>query len=293
MAQGIEVHHLRGTKEFVPADLAILHVDLSVVPQAYASFAARYPKVLNGTVLDIRKRSFSKLFLQSPEDHHGPVIVKSNLNAGGWPERIHRPPGEPQLVSFVMRVLARACGRLPFSSPGARIFEPSQYEVYPSANLVPSRIYQDSRLIVEKFVPERRGRRYCHRRYYFLGDTEVNQVWLGSHPICANDEDGSDEDAQEVPIPQELRDFRRRMEIDFGKIDYVLGRKGEPIVFDVNKTPFGFCQKPADRPWLHKLCGDLQGGIHAFLPLAENDRKTGLFSIGTGEERRPVKGGIC
>lgn len=77
---------------------------------------------------------------------------------------------------------------------------------YPSATLVPAAIYLDPRLIVEQFVPERRGQWYCHRRYYFLAEAEVNQVWIGTKAICANDEDG--DVVEDAPIPAQLRDFR-------------------------------------------------------------------------------------
>ena len=40
---------------FVPGDVGILHVDLSVVPDPYLESAARYPVVLNGGISDIRK----------------------------------------------------------------------------------------------------------------------------------------------------------------------------------------------------------------------------------------------
>jgi hypothetical protein len=47
---GHEVVYLYGTGRFVPADLLLVHVDLSVVPEPYLVFAARYPVVLNGRV---------------------------------------------------------------------------------------------------------------------------------------------------------------------------------------------------------------------------------------------------
>jgi hypothetical protein len=58
---GLEVVYLYGTDRFVPADLALVHVDLSVVPEPYLEFAARYPIVLNGRVRDIRKTVTSRL----------------------------------------------------------------------------------------------------------------------------------------------------------------------------------------------------------------------------------------
>jgi hypothetical protein len=61
--EGNEVIFLFGVKKFVPADLIIVHVDLSVVPDKYLAFAQQYPIVLNGEVKDIRKSTFSKTAL--------------------------------------------------------------------------------------------------------------------------------------------------------------------------------------------------------------------------------------
>jgi hypothetical protein len=255
----IEVHHLYGTSKFVPADLAILHVDLSVVPARYADFARRYPVFVNAGVLDIRKRRFSTLALDASGSHAGAVIVKTNLNAGGAPERLIRQRTAPRPVALTRRALGRLSRLLGLSSG---IVGSSTYKVYRTAADAPARYYRDPRLIVEKFVPERRGRHYCHRRYYFLGEAEVNQVWLGTRPICVNDEDGV---AEDVPVRPELREFRRRFAIEYGKIDYVLGPSDEVVVFDMNKTPWGACSDPDDQPWLDHLCQGLRTGIDDFI----------------------------
>ena len=71
---------------FVPADVALLHVDLSVVPDSYRRLAERYPLVLNGSVLDIRKRRFSQQLLDHQTPYSGKVIVKTDWNVNGWRE---------------------------------------------------------------------------------------------------------------------------------------------------------------------------------------------------------------
>ena len=53
--RGAAVEHLYGVRDFRPADLLVLHVDLSVVPDEYLRFAERYPIVVNGRLVDIRK----------------------------------------------------------------------------------------------------------------------------------------------------------------------------------------------------------------------------------------------
>jgi hypothetical protein len=254
----IDVRHVYGVSYDTPADLAILHVDLSVVPTAYADLARRYPVALNAGVTDIRKRAVSALLLADPADFDGPVIVKTDLNAGGAPERKVGEYTMPPVFRKLRRQLRKASLRLGRASHAEQIA--ARYRVYPTAAEVPDAIYSDPALVVEKFVPERCGRFYCQRRYYFLGDAEVNQLWLGTAPICFNDIDGV-EHVEEAPVPPDIRAFRRRFGIDFGKIDYVLGEKGEAIVLDVNKTPSGACRNPAHRPWLHRLCETLETGL--------------------------------
>ena len=57
---GHEVRFVFGPGQFVPADIAVLHVDLSVVPEPYLELAARYPVGINGRVRDIRHSAFSR-----------------------------------------------------------------------------------------------------------------------------------------------------------------------------------------------------------------------------------------
>lgn len=272
---GVRVHHLYGTATFVPADVAILHVDLSVVPRKYADFARRYPVSLNTDALDIRKRRFSTLALDGTEPYQGPVIVKTDLNAGGKPERQLRRRMDPPAVVWARRALAGFC-RSVGCWPQDRIVGASTYQVYPSPAEVPRTCFRSPSLIVEKFVPERRDGYYCHRRYYVLGDAEVNQVWLGTQPICAGDNDGV---ARDVPVPAELRRFRRRFRIEYGKIDYVRGPSGEIFVLDVNKTPWGACSDPDDQPWLDGLCVGLRGGIDRFVRRARCGVDAGIRRV--------------
>ena len=51
---GATVFNLFGVKNFVPADLVFVHVDLSCVPQAYQDFAGRYPRQINMDAVDIK-----------------------------------------------------------------------------------------------------------------------------------------------------------------------------------------------------------------------------------------------
>jgi hypothetical protein len=87
-ADGHEVINLFGVSRFEPADLILVHVNLSVVPGEYIEFASRYPIALNSGVRDIRKSTISRNLVRPGEGWDGPVIVKSDLNYAGLPERV-------------------------------------------------------------------------------------------------------------------------------------------------------------------------------------------------------------
>jgi len=254
--RSIEVKNVFGTSRLEPADVAFLHVDLSVVPQAYTRFVKRYPVAFNAGITDIRKRTYSRLEVENPAMCEGPVIVKSNFNASGKPERrIARARPAP------FRLAARLSMALGFGGNiGARkLADP--YAVYASAKDVPEEFFADDDFIVERFVPERDGDYYCHRRYYFLGSVEVFQLWLGRQKICRGDTDG-DEGIETEPS-SELQAFRKSMAMDFGKIDYVHDDSGKPVILDVNTTPGCFCKCVEDEIWRDELCDRLQWGLPA------------------------------
>jgi hypothetical protein len=75
------------SKSRLKADILIVHVDLTCVPDEYLEFAQKFPVVLNGQIKDVSKRSFSSLAIQTDSDYKGEVIVKTNANYAGWPEK--------------------------------------------------------------------------------------------------------------------------------------------------------------------------------------------------------------
>jgi hypothetical protein len=111
--------------------LVVVHVDLSVVPESDLAFARRYRIVLNGHACDIRKSSFSESILHRGAAYVGKVIVKSDLNYAGEPER--RFAATPSLLqSVVSRVRNR------YRRSRALRFEHSRdYRVYDHLREVP------------------------------------------------------------------------------------------------------------------------------------------------------------
>jgi hypothetical protein len=218
-AMGLGVELVTDPEEPASADLAILHVSLSVVPEEYRRLSERYPRTLNGSVLDIRKRRFSRLLVDREDRHAGPVIVKTDWNAGGIRE----------LRGSKWR--ARLETARPWSRRRA---EPSgHYHVYPSVERVPRGVWRNPGLVVERFVAERSGNLFVCRHWLFLGSGEIGRRTVSPDPIVKFR--GAMETLSE-PVPAGLRRIRQAMGFEYGKFDYgIVG--GELVLYDVNRTP--------------------------------------------------------
>ena len=237
---GWRVLDVAGCSRQVPADVVFLHVDLSLVPKSYQDFAAGYPIAINRNVNDIRKTSYSRNRVRPGDGFEGPVIVKTVLNHAGLPELMHRYP---------RRSLRGALARRGIRFPGCdlpnysyTITGKQDYRIYSSARQVPTEIFDCPDLIVEKFLPERHGERYCLREWYFFGDVSVNHVELSDDPISTF---GEAAPHLSEPTPPELVQLRRELGIDYGKIDYAMN-DGKAVLFDVNKT-IGTRNPPTER----------------------------------------------
>lgn len=211
-ADGHRVKFVFGVNKFVPADLAILHVDLSVVPDEYIEFGRRYPLTLNGEVNDIRKSVISTNLVRSGNTYSGPVMVKSDLNYGGFPERrLNR-----------------------FQDPGSAsgIDSPLDYRVFDNLHAVPEAVWNSPELVVEKFLPEFDGDLYCIRNYLFLGDQMNCMRRFSKHPVVNGKTQTGKEEIEPHP---EIVELRHKLGFDYGKFDYVI-HNGQAILLDANKT---------------------------------------------------------
>ena len=104
---GLRVEVATERDPFVEADVALLHAGQSLVPDTLRRLADRYPRVLNGSVLDIRKRTFSRMMVDRHDGAaHGPVIVKTDWNYAGAPEFVRQTQH-----SLAGRVRGRMIGR--------------------------------------------------------------------------------------------------------------------------------------------------------------------------------------
>jgi hypothetical protein len=218
---GLEVGYLYGTGRFVPADLVLAHVDLSVVPEPYLEFAARYPIVLNGRVRDIRKTVTSRYLVRPGDDWDGPVIVKADLNHGGYPEYLSSLTGLRRVR--VVRALRRRLGGIPTSR---------DYRIFERLADVPASLLERPDLVVERFLPAVEDGLYHLHMYQFLGDCERCARLSSPEPVLKAD---TSESARSVEPHPAARAWREELGLDYGKIDYIV-RGEEVILLDANKT---------------------------------------------------------
>jgi len=233
---GNKVFVVFGDRDLVPADIAILHVDLSIVPDSYLELATHYPVVLNGKVRDIRKSTISKNLLVRDAIYSGKVIVKSDLNFAGMPERVVlTTPSSPPTVDFKL---------------------PQDYRVYDSLAQVPERYFDDPRVVVEKFLPEMEDDWYCVRNYLFLGDQTTCYRAVSRNPVVS----GNCWERVEIVEPHpELLEWRQQLNFDYGKFDYVV-HNGRPVLLDTNKT----VGAPPPFPGLEEIWRNRAKGIYAY-----------------------------
>ncbi|WP_119299609.1 hypothetical protein [Dongia deserti] len=264
LESGIRVSVVKKPKARVDADLAILHVDLTVIPQEYLACVRRFVVTVNGEVSDISKRAISTNLLDRGDRYEGPVIVKTNRNCAGYPEeRIARNGWKSRKRRHIVRSALdhfkegyiRARRRRRYGSDSAFL----DYTVFDSMTEVPDAVWSDNDLVVERFLPERINGRYCIRTWLFFGDQDRHAIFFSHDPVIKSHNIVDFERLSEVP--EELRQIRRNLKFDFGKFDYTMV-DGRPVLFDANRTPtIGDFPKERYLP----LAKSLATGIGAFV----------------------------
>jgi hypothetical protein len=241
---GHDVTLAEGLGDWPDADAAVVHVDLSVVPAAYSAAAKRYPIVVNGAATDVRKRLVSRNLVQRNDDWSGPVMIKTDLNFSGIPEKLaaerFRHDGKP--------------ADLP---PGPIVSTTRPYPVLDCSRAVPDDVWDNPGLVVERFLPEQDAQGYWCRAWVFFGDRERCTRYRGTHPIVKSATIVASEPA---PVPDELRAERQRLGFDYGKFDFVV-RDGRAILLDANRTP----SAPPASPQMEASNARLAGGLETLL----------------------------
>lgn len=254
---GLEVSCVYGTRDRREADLLIPHIDLTHTPSEYVEYTRSFPNVANRNVVDISKRSISRHLLRGDEDYVGPVIVKSDNNFGGRPEY--------QLSKHRHPIFARAWRRtapLVEYAFGRRLAWRSwlrEYPVYSSLAEVPAGAFKNRALVVERFLPEREGDQYFTRHYLCLGDHARSTRVAGSTPVLKRAQSTLIDEG--LPVPDQVLDLRRRLGLDYGKIDYTM-HNGQVVILDVNLTPSG----PGTPEGTERVVAALADGIWSLLP---------------------------
>ncbi|MEL6168460.1 MAG: hypothetical protein AAFR35_07190 [Pseudomonadota bacterium] len=207
------------------ADVAILHHNLSCLDPACLPTPPSGVNLVNGRALDIRKRRYSELSLKPGDNWDGQVIVKTDENHFGMPERRQR---RRPLLERLRTRLANRNWKL------ARRLPHRTYPVLDSIDEVPRWVWRDQRYLVERFMPERDGEYFCIRGWLFFGDRGYGYR-IFSHDPMAKVETMVDYEYLR-DFPESLYRARRKAGVDFGKIDYVM-HGDRAIVLDINKTP--------------------------------------------------------
>jgi hypothetical protein len=256
---GHEVDYVFGTRRFTPADLLLLHVDLSVVPRDYLRFAARYPVALNTRIADIRKSTISRNLVRPDDGWEGPVIVKSDLNYAGQPEQVLGGNWVEQKFPVWRKVVRHAPRIVRWRKP---ITQWQDYEVFTRIAEVPPALLRSRKVVVEKFRPEREGGLYHLRIYQFLGDRYSCSRLASSSPVIKAQNSLR---VERVEPHAEILAWRERLGIDYGKLDYVVDN-GEVVLLDVNKTT-GASRHMADAD-LPAMRRHLAEGLYSYLARA-------------------------
>lgn len=248
----ISVHHGPPAADADRANIAILHVDLTLVPQPYLEFVRAHPVAVNVGVADISKRRISQQMVHRGDGYNGPVIVKTNRNSGGLREAMLAARR-----SRLRRFTARLRNRLPWSCRSE--LPTDRYPIFPSPQHVPWPVWHNPHLVVEQFLAERQDDLYCLRTWVFFGDRETNSLSLSREPIVKAHNIVRRQVIDEVP--PELRRIRSQLNFQFGKFDYAIV-DGQPVLYDANRTP---TLPPAAGDALMPRIRHLAEGIGSFL----------------------------
>ena len=223
-----------GPSSLLDADIGIMNIDRTRVPVICLPDNPEGRPLLNAAILDISKRRISKNILRPDSGYTGPVIIKTDANAGGWPEWAAT---SPRILRGASRLLGRALSW--------RLTRQLVYGDYPVLNdpaCVPPWVWQRDDLVVERFIPEREADEYVLRSWLFFGDQEYGVKIFSRFPVVKVRNATRHEYVDEVP--DTIRQARVHLDMDFGKMDYVIAGD-EAILLDVNKTPTVSAASPA------------------------------------------------
>ncbi len=260
--QGHSVINLKGVDGPLPAaDLLIMHVNLTVVPQEYVRAAERYSVVINRNVIDISKPAFSQIIVKHDDHYQGPVIIKTRNNYGGLPERqINNLNGKRGLDNMAQKLWQK----YEWLRPWCKAEWLTNYPIFESVQKVPPGIWRNEHLVVEKYLPERdRDGYYRVREWIFLGDREIHFINISPEPVVRGINAYRREYLTTDEVPTELRTIRSKLGFDYGKFDYAI-YNSMPVLYDINKT-IGVARNLRERPEAMEHIERLSQGLEYYL----------------------------
>jgi hypothetical protein len=243
-ASGHRVVFHRGVSPPPPGDVALVHHDLTVIPDSYRALERHYPRVINSRTWDIRKSVYSTVRLARDDPWPGKVIIKTEANHGGH-------------IDDALRRMAIDEG-IATDIPERALMD--SYFLCESMRHVPSGIWDMAGVIVEKFVPERDANGNYIRIWTFLGSRERCMRYCSDDLLIRI---GNFKSREPVDVPEAMRAWREKLGFEFGKFDYVL-HGGEYILLDANRTP-GAPGDLAGEPSVAAAWDRISLGIEEFL----------------------------
>ncbi len=254
------------------ARVVVMHIDTSETDGVlehesalYDSLAARGVVTLNAHATDVRKRTLHERLAthglpSAAATHAGPaderVIIKTNLNAAGGPER--------RLVARGDQTLERFTGGL-----NDEVRRQEAYRVC-RRDEVPDAAWSDSTLVIERYIENPEG---AYFRVHGVGPaTVVSQIWtdlaIKHQRFGARRREHSffwTVDGEDIALGAASADAARAagvgrraasaMQLEFHGTDCVMDADGTIVPVDVNKTPYWGTPEPRPGVLEHLRCG--------------------------------------
>jgi hypothetical protein len=225
-----------GPPKRLDGDIGILHIDRTWISDTSLPDNPKGRLLLNGSILDISKRRISSNLLGRDYSYIGPVIIKTNANCFGWPER--SATSSWTMLRFYQKVMEKNLSwRL------KQQFPPGGYPVLDSIGDIPACVWRRDDLVVEKFLPEMEGDEFVLRMWVFFGDKEYGIRMFSRNPVVKAG--GITRYEYINNVPDSIRKVRDKLGMDFGKFDYVIVN-GDAVLLDVNKTPTVVAPNPSN-----------------------------------------------
>lgn len=238
------------------AECGLLHYDATDIEPKFIDYISKFPSSINGNAITINKSLFSHHRINKNTDYEGEVIIKTKENYGGLPEILNKNYSEKkrklylrmsELItshSIKSKMIESLLWRF------TRVLDPSYYPIFNSTSDIPKGAWKNNRLLIEKYMPETlENGKYKLRHWYFFGDFEFSRNIESTNPIVKwssmTDEEKtvSSEEWETIKvskdddIPDQLREVRDNLKLDFGRIDWAI-HNGQAVIYDVNKTPY-------------------------------------------------------